>query len=208
MSVFSDYLETISQINDLGNGLSGDLPGDLSGDLPKKSTFNSDNTSKIEWLFYCGMLFSSRDKWWGNFKHRSSTHEGIDITFYRTCNHKTYCFDNSIKVPAMDDSIVLNICNDFLAKTIVTQYKNVTASKTQILFLYSHVIPEKNLKPGQKIRKNKSIAKVCNNDKNPQLPPHLHFSCFEILKDIKSEHLNWDLFSKNIDINMINPVFL
>jgi murein DD-endopeptidase MepM/ murein hydrolase activator NlpD len=200
MSVFSDYLETISRINDLGNG--------LSDDLQKKSPCNPGTTFNVEWLFHCGMLFSSQDKWWGNFKSRHSAHEGIDITFYRTCKNRTHCFDDFIKIPAMSDGVVLNICNDFLARTLVVKQKNIISSKTQIIVLYSHVIPEKNLKPGQKIKKNEIIATICNNDKNPQLPSHLHFSCFEILKNIKPEHLNWDIFSNNLEVNMINPVFL
>ena len=98
MSKFSDYLEAISMINDLGNASS------------------SANASKVQWLFHSGMLFSSKDKWWGDFGCRHSAHEGIDITFYRTHKNKTFCFDDSIKIPAMDDGIILNICDDFLRR--------------------------------------------------------------------------------------------
>jgi len=57
MSKFSDYLESISQVNGLANGMG--------------------NGQKVQWLFYCGMLFSSKDKWWGDFKFRHSAHEGF-----------------------------------------------------------------------------------------------------------------------------------
>ena len=190
MSKFSDYLEAISKINNLGNGLS------------------SAKASKVQWLFHCGMLFSSRDKWWGDFKYRHSVHEGIDIGFYKTSSNTIHCFDNSIKVPAMDDGIILNICDDFLAQTLVIKYKDCVSFSRQILFVYAHIIPEKGLKPGHIVTTNDLIAKISNTYKNPQLPPHLHFSCFEISRDIKPEHLNWDLFSKSPDINLINPVFL
>jgi len=196
MSKFSGYLEAIFKINDLGNGFSNDLP------------FNSTNDFKVQWLFHCGMLFSSRDKWWGDFKYRLSTHEGIDITFYKTEYNEIHCFDDSIKVPAMDDGIILNICDDFLAQTIVIRHKVLTSSNRQILFTYAHIVPEKGLQPGHIVTINDPIAKVSNTYKNPQLPPHLHFSCFEIPQDIRPEHLNWDLFSKSPDINLINPVFL
>ena len=200
MSKFSNYLEAISKINNLGNGLSNDLLKDLP--------LNSTNTFKVQWLFHCGMLFSSKDKWWGDFKYRQSEHEGIDITFYRSQSNEIHCFDYSIKVPAMDDGIILNICDDFLAKTLVIKHKKITSLNSQILFAYAHIIPKKGLKSGQRIRKNEVLAKICKNSKNPQLPPHLHFSCFEIPKNIRPEHLNWDLFSKSPDINLINPVFL
>jgi len=190
VSKFSDYLEAISRINNLGNAS------------------NYTNASKVQWLFHSGMLFSSQDKWWGDFGLRSSVHEGIDITFYREDQNKIFCFDDSIKVPAMDDGILLNICDDFLAKTLVIKSKDVTSTDRQVLFAYAHITPEKKLKPGCNIKKSEVIAKVCNTNKNPQLPSHLHCSCFEVPKNIQPEYLNWNLFSKSSDILLINPVFL
>jgi len=188
MSRFSDYLEVISQVNNLSFGLG--------------------NGQKVLWLFHCGMLFSSMDKWWGDFKYRQSAHEGIDITYYRTHPEKIHCFDDSIKVPAMDDGIILNICDDFLAQTLVVEHESSIFSSKRILFAYAHIIHETSLKIGNVIRKKDLIARVCDTYKNPLLPPHLHFSCFEISKKVLPEHLNWSLFSANPDINLINPVFL
>ena len=59
MSKFFDYLDSISQVNGLTNGMG--------------------NGQKIQWLFHCGMLFLSKDKWWGDFKFRHCAHEGMDI---------------------------------------------------------------------------------------------------------------------------------
>lgn len=184
MSLFSDYLKVISQTNSLGNGL------------------------EVHWLFHCGMLFSSADKWWGDFRFRHAFHEGIDITYYRTGQGKMHCFDDSVKVPAMDDGILLNICDDFLGQTLVVEHKDSVPGICRILFVYSHIIPEKRLKKGTAIRKETVIARVCDTLKNPQLPPHLHFSCFEVSSRLSPEHLDWKLFSKNSEINLIHPVFL
>jgi len=188
MNKFSDYLQAISHINNLGDGL--------------------ENGRKVQWLFYCGMLLSSKDKWWGNFKLRQSAHEGIDITYYRTYPDEIQNFDDSIKIPAMDDGIILNICDDFLAQTLVVEHENSMLFNRRTLFVYAHIIPEKNLKTGHIIKKQDVIARVSDTYKNPQLPPHLHFSCFEVLKKVQPEYLNWNLFSKNIDVNLIHPVFL
>jgi hypothetical protein len=184
MSKFTDYLRAISQVNDLGNGLN------------------------IQWLFHCGMLFSTRDKWWGDFKYRSSVHEGIDITYYRIPSGKILWFDDSVKVPAMDDGIILNICGDFLGQTIVVEHEKSEEFNRRILFVYAHIIPEKDIEMGGCIKKNQVIARVCDTIKNPQLPPHLHFSCFEVSNKLLPDHLNWTLFSTSSDINRINPVFL
>ncbi|WP_457552305.1 peptidoglycan DD-metalloendopeptidase family protein [Desulfobacula sp.] len=188
MNRFFDYLQTISQVNDLSCGLG--------------------NGRKIQWLFHCGMLFSSKVKWWGDFKFRQSAHEGIDIAYYRTHPDEMHCFNDSIKVPAMDDGIILNICDDFLGQTLVVEHKNLSSSNKRLLFAYAHIIPEKSLKTGLGIKKKDVIARVCDTYKNPQLSPHLHFSCFEISKKMARENLNWTLFSNNSDIHKINPVFL
>ncbi|WP_299978876.1 peptidoglycan DD-metalloendopeptidase family protein [Desulfobacula sp.] len=189
MSRFSDYLESISQVNGLGNGM--------------------ENGQKIHWLFHCGMLFSSKDKWWGDFKFRHSAHEGIDITYYRTHLDGMHRFDDSIKVPAMDDGIILNICDDFLGQTLVIEHENPLLFNRRILFAYAHIIPEKNLKTDRIVKKGEIIARVCDTCKNPQLPPHLHFSCFEVLKQVPPEHLDWNLFfSENLEVNLVHPIFL
>ena len=184
---FADYLKGISQVNALSD------PG---------------NNQTIQWLFHCGMLFSSKDKWWGDFKFRHAAHEGIDITYYRTQPGRMHCFDDSIKVPAMDDGIILNICDDFLGQTLVVGQERLSYGNRQTLFVYSHIVPDKTLKIGHNITKRQLIARVCDTHKNPQLPPHLHFSCFEISKTVLPKQLNWALFSTDTDINRIHPVFL
>lgn len=189
MSRFSDYLDSISQVNGLSDGMRND--------------------QKVEWLFHCGMLFSSKDKWWGDFKFRRSAHEGIDITYYKMCLNEIHCFDDSIKIPAMDGGIILNICDDFLGQTLVVEHKNSLLFDRRVLLAYAHIIPEKNLKIDQVVKKEQIIAQVCPTHKNPQLPPHLHLSCFEFLKKIQPNNLNWNLsFSENHDINLIHPIFL
>ncbi len=188
MSKFSDYLQAISQVNDLPNGL--------------------ENGQSVQWLFHCGMLFSTKDKWWGDFKFRHAVHEGIDITYFRTNPADLQIFDKSIKVPAMDDGIIVNICDDFLGRTLVVEHENSFVFNRRILFAYAHIIPEKRLKIGQSIKKKEVIARVCDTCKNPQLPPHLHFSCFEASRQVLPEHLNWNLFSGGRDVNLIHPVFL
>ena len=184
MSKFSRYLQAIARVNGLDNGLT------------------------IEWLFYSGMSFLSREKWWGDFKTRHAIHEGIDITYFRTGPNELKCFDDSTKVPAMDDGVILNICDDFLGQTLVVEQKNSPGFNTRVLFAYAHIIPEKNLKIGQTIQKGNVIARVSDTHKNPELPPHLHFSCLEAPGQCQPEDLDWKLFSGGIRVNLIHPVFL
>jgi len=184
MKRFSEYLTAIARINRLGNG------------------------RQVEWLFHTGMLFSTRDKWWGDFGFRSSVHEGIDITYYRTLPGEMCCFDDTILVPAMEDGRIINLCDDFLGRTLVVDPEKEGLAGTRVIFTYAHILPQSRLTIGHRISKNEVIARVCDTRKNPQLPPHLHFSCFEVEKGVLPEEMNWNLFSKGQAVKRINPVFL
>ena len=105
MKRFPDYLAALSRVNGLGQA--------------------------VQWLFYPGMLFSSRDKWWGDFGIRSSAHEGIDITYYRTLQGRICCFDDAILVPAMEDGRIINICDDFLGRTLVVDPEKESSGGTR-----------------------------------------------------------------------------
>ncbi len=185
MNKFSSFLENISQLNRLGN------------------------KSPIQWYFHTGMLFSSWDKWWDDFGTRATLHEGFDITYYRVNEGKLDNFNETTLIPAFEDGKILNICNDFLGQTLVVEHpESVGFIDSTIIYTYAHIIPNKILKIGDTIHKGDLIATVSNTDKNPKLPPHLHFSCFEISSKIPFKSLNWDLFSKTKKNQCFHPLFL
>ena len=185
MKRFQHYLDTLSRLNYLGKG------------------------SDICFLFHGGMLFSSPDKWWGDFKKRASTHEGIDITYYRDSRGNSGRFDHTTRVPAMEDGTILNICNDFLGRSIITEPLCANSVPDfRLLYVYAHVTPFENAVAGARVWADQEIAFVCPTDKNPQMPPHLHFSCFEVPVSIPLGRLDWDLFSKGSEVRFIHPLFL
>ncbi len=186
MQKFINYLNTLSRINDLGQG------------------------DPVQWHFHCGMLFLAQNKWWGDFKLRSSIHEGIDITYYTTLSGKWQEFDETVLVPAMASGIVLNICDDFLGRTIVTQSFLPTGNlKTRILLAYAHIQPWQGIQRNSIVMEKSVLATVCKSKKKPpQLPPHLHLSCFEVPNNIPADDLNWNLFSKSPDVRLIHPLFV
>ncbi len=185
MKKFITYLSTITRINDLGKG------------------------NPVRWHFHCGMLFLTNNKWWGDFKLRNSIHEGIDITYYKTAQEKWQQLNETILVPAMESGIVLNICDDFLGKTIITQpFLPMNNSDNRILLAYAHIEPWNDIQKDSIVLEGSSIATLSHTKKNPQLPPHLHLSCFEIPKSIPDNELNWNLFSKSKVVQLIHPLFL
>ena len=103
------------------------------------------------------------DKWWGDFLHRPSAHEGVDITYYRDLKTgRIHHFSDAIKVPAMADGTVLAICHDFLGQTIVSELPEKGTALTRVVFAYAHIVPEKGIRPGDRIYKDQIIANVCD----------------------------------------------
>lgn len=187
MTCFSDYLNSVARINSLAPSMS---------------------VSDIVWFFHCGMVFSSPHKWWADFRTRRTAHEGIDITWYAVNNGQIRQFDENIMIPAMDNGRVVNVCDDFLGKTIIVDQTYSELTETRLVFAYAHVVPEKGIGKGSFLQKNQVIAKICNTRRNPLLVPHLHFSCIEVERHVPFNRLDWDLFTSPAKVNLINPVFL
>ncbi|MBF0259265.1 MAG: hypothetical protein HQK62_10575 [Desulfamplus sp.] len=120
-----------------------------------------------EWLFYPGMLFGSRAKWWADWGYRYTPHEGVDFAFYKTLNKDIGVLDSTVMIPAMADGIILNICDDFLGQSVVIAHgqsgsdrkynskhiqtecsidKSVIGDKESIIVTaYSHICVDRNL---------------------------------------------------------------
>lgn len=206
MTLFSSYLETIARVNHL-------VP-----DRNRPGSTSLKNHSTVEWIFYEGMLPASPAKWWDDFGSRATPHEGIDITYYRVrrpqgrkpshASSPVMQLSPTVQVPAMTEGSIVNICEDFLAKTIVVRYPSNASTNTQVLFAYAHINPGQQVSKGQSIRKNDIIATIADNRKNPKLPCHLHISCIEVADSIPAERLNWDLFTRPDQVCLINPIHL
>lgn len=163
----------------------------------------------VQWYFYPGMLFSTMDKWWGNFGFRATLHEGIDITYYSDGSGTLCQFNSHTRIPALKSGMVLNICDDFLGKSIIIEpFHRHHALDSRILFIYAHIVPLQHIHQGCVVMEDEPIATVSHTRKNPQLPPHLHFSCIEIPRTIHTSELDWSYFSQDPDIQLYPPWFL
>ncbi|MFO7748642.1 MAG: hypothetical protein R6V54_00975 [Desulfobacteraceae bacterium] len=81
-----------------------------------------DTGDTLEWCFYPGMLLGSRAKWWADFGVRHAAHEGLDICMYRTSGGEIARLSPSTRIPAMEGGVVVNVCGDFLGRTVVVQH--------------------------------------------------------------------------------------
>ena len=195
MQKIQSYLEKIADINNLDIALSDNHIG--------------------EWVFHHGMLFSSPDTWWQSHKtskpdKRKTVHEGIDILFYKDKNKHIQQLKADAFIPAYSGGKIINICNDFISKSIIVRHNISLKQRLDLIIVYAHILPSNKIKVGINLKQGDIIATIARTDKKKTtLPPHLHFSVIEIPKNIPTEHLNWEFFSdKKSKINLMNPLFL
>ncbi len=196
MKIIQSYLKSIAEVNALDIADSGNNAG--------------------KWVFHHGMLFLSPDIWWHPFGSktykRKTMHEGIDILFYMDNNKQIQNLDTNTLILSATSGRIINICDDFIGKSIIIS--NDTCQKQNhdfdLIFVYAHILPNKNIKTGMDLNKGDIIAKIAKTDKKKTLlSPHLHFSVIEISKTIPAEDLTWKLFSDiTSKINLINPFYL
>ncbi len=183
MSWFSRYLAAVATANHLGHG--------------------------VEWLFYPGMLLDSRRKWWGDFAYRTAAHEGIDICFYRIRKGPVRLLPAGALVPAWSSGTVINVCNDFLGKTLVVAPEEIPSTDTRILEIYSHLSLPDDTTAGTRLETGTIIARTADTFAGGSvLPPHLHLSCIEVPTHIPAHRLDWSLFSRRETVNVLHPFFI
>jgi len=195
MGIIRSYLEKIAKINNL--------------DIIKSDT----GTGK--WVFHHGMLFSSPDTWWqnrnGSQPHKRKTlHEGLDILLFRGTNKQIQKLNTDTLIPAATNGKIINICDDFIGKSIVVRHNISFKQKLDLIFIYAHILPNSSLKIGTSLNQGEIIATISKTDKKRTVPPpHLHLSVIEIPKETPFKHLNWEFFSdRKSRLNMINPLFI
>ncbi|SLM30015.1 putative membrane protein [Desulfamplus magnetovallimortis] len=158
-----------------------------------------------EWIFHPGMLFGSWLKWWGSPGYRKTAHEGIDIAQYRNRNGDIVSLSQDIMIPAMVDSTILNICDDFLGRSVIAGFGRSLA------IVYSHIAPDTSLKAGDFVAAGKILGTVADTSmRKSGIGAHLHISLMEIARYLSLDDLNWNLFvSKDQDyIYFYNPIYI
>jgi hypothetical protein len=165
--------------------------------------------SDVEWLFYPGMLLDSRLKWWGNFGYRQAAHEGIDICFYRIRTGPVRPLPAGAMVPAWSAGTVINVCDDFMGRSLVVETGVDPSNKTRILEIYAHLSVSDQVAPGTRVQTGQIIARTAIvHATKSVLPPHLHLSCIEAPAAIPGHALNWSFFPGRENINVLPPVFM
>jgi Peptidase family M23 len=161
-----------------------------------------------EWYFYSGMLFGSREKWWGKGGERSRPHEGLDICYYKDSEQTVRTLEGMVKIPAMFDGVVYEISDDdFLGKSIFIRHDEYDSNSNILHSVFAHTLPVTGLAVNQKIRRNDVIARIADTrGMNLAVPGHLHVSMIFLPEDYPKDQLKWQILAVSRRARLVDPV--
>ena len=162
-----------------------------------------------EWVFHPGMLFNASDKWWGNQTKRNTPHEGLDLCLYGDRHGKIRRFDETTKIPAIYDGIVVGIVDDFLGRTIILEHDLSDHNNNRFCTIYAHINPLKSVHPGKYVKEGAVIATITEplNSKVKTLS-HLHISIGWASESISYDKFDWKTIGTSNTLNLVNPLYI
>ncbi|MFP3979797.1 MAG: hypothetical protein ACLFUY_00235 [Desulfobacterales bacterium] len=145
-------------------------------------------------LFFPGMLFESRQKWWGRGGMRDQSHEGVDICFFADSRGNCFRLDETTRVPAAFDGEAAGIIPDFLGSTVILAHQPDDLEPS-FFALYAHLRPDAGLCKGRHLSAGQTFAAIAPPHANKALPPHLHLSMMDAHSIPPLESLDWPLLN-------------
>lgn len=168
---------------------------------------NALDDSFQEWVFSPGMLFNDREKWWGDLTERDHPHEGLDICLHRDQENRIVRLDGNTKIPAFYAGKVVRIFNDFLGKTIITEYTPPRYETGRLYILYGHTEPFSGLHPGRDVKKGESIATISDRRRSQAgIAPHLHISLAWAPAILPHNQLDWRNIGDATLMTLLDPL--
>lgn len=159
------------------------------------------------WLFYPGMLFQSRQQWWGQEKLRSTPHEGLDLCWFEDVAGNRRGLDQTTVIPAPFPGEVVKISPDFLGQSIFLAHAMVPASGHRLLTAFGHTTPLEGLAVGQEVLEGGLLAAVSVPvNRKTSVPPHLHLTLALIPEDLALEQLDWETIGTDPAITLLDPL--
>ena len=161
-----------------------------------------------EWTFYPGMLFLSRDKWWGDWGKRDRPHEGVDLRFYRDREGIIqHLPETPLSVPALYDGTVVNVLKDYIGTSLFVCHDIYDTKGKQLHTIYGHTDPVAGMGEAVTVRAGSIIATIADAaKKKAKMSSHLHLSIAWISPGHSHELLNWDMLSNHNSVVLVNPL--
>ena len=161
-----------------------------------------------EWVFYPGMLFGSRDGWWGSGGSRDCPHEGVDLCLYRdnrgTIRHLPHA---ALAIPVLYDGTVVNVVEDYIGTSLFVLHDTHDAEGNQLCTIYGHTDPVADMECGVLLREGSIIATIADaGKKKVKMSSHLHLSIAWIAPPYPHGRLDWKYLAQGESALLVNPL--
>lgn len=159
------------------------------------------------WVFQPGMLFQSRQTWWGRIKARPSPHEGLDLYTFEDVMGWRHRVGAQTRIPAAFAGTVVKIHRDFLGKSIFLAHDIFSRDGRQLLSAYGHTDQVAALVPGKQAVAGEIIAALTGGpgEKTP-VPVHLHITFAWVPAPVDSQQLTWKNLGHDGRIILLDPL--
>jgi murein DD-endopeptidase MepM/ murein hydrolase activator NlpD len=172
-------------------------------------SFGLDFPDVREWLFCPGMVFWSRDKWWGDRAGlRPRPHEGVDLLLYRDRNGRVCRLDETVSIPAISKGAVAGIIRDFLGWSVIVEHSIPGRTDERRYTIYAHTRPRQGICTGTGVNRGDAIATVAVPSRTRRFPmaPHLHVSVAWAPRPISCDRLDWDAIATQENLRLLDPL--
>ena len=161
-----------------------------------------------EWVFYPGMLFGSRDRWWGRGGRRDRPHEGVDLCLYRDSRGTIHHLPPAaLAIPVLYDGTVVNVVEDYIGTSIFVLHDTHDTEGNQLCTIYGHTDPVADMKNGLLVEEGRIIATIADaGKKKVKISSHLHLSIAWIAPAYPHERLDWKHLAKDDGALLVNPL--
>jgi len=160
-----------------------------------------------EWLLQPGMLFNSREQWWGGRGTRAAPHEGLDLHSFADARGMIKKLNRQIKIPAAFAGHIVKICPDFLGQSIFIRHVFQSPGGRRLYSAYGHTAPLDSLSVGQEVVEGEIIGAISGGSGNrTALAPHLHITFAWAPADCSPERLTWKNLGDDAGITLIDPL--
>lgn len=160
------------------------------------------------WAFYPGMLFMSREKWWGDMGRRQTAHEGLDIGVFLDYRLKPVLIPDQAVVPVVFEGEVLAFGeDDFFGYTLYVKHADMRVDGRVLCTIYGHVTPHPDLYPGKLVQTSEIIALVSDfGTPKSGITRHLHLSVGWVRESSARDRLTWKMLNDSNIVKLIDPM--
>lgn len=159
-----------------------------------------------KWLFQTGMLFHSRETWWGLKKTRPGPHEGLDLCSFADVHGQERRLPEHTRIPAALAGTVVNIHRDFLGRSIFMVHEVFADDGRQLLSAYGHTQPLDAVAPGKRVAAGEIIATLAGGSgKKGAVPVHLHITFAWAPAPLNPRQLTWPNLGQDPAITLLDP---